>query len=121
MVVNVVRVDYRNSLVKSRSSFLHLLFALLLLLAQQLAMTHAISHIDVPQSATQEKHLPEAGHCDQCLSFSSLGTAVSTTHQNNFASLYQQVRIQPDFDGQVFPLRQLAFHSRAPPLDTRTI
>ena len=99
----------------NRRSVLHVLFALLLLVAQQLAIAHAIGHVYSDTSArTSDQGEPVAEFCDQCLALAQLGAAAGTVHRFECA------------DGEFGPLppaTQVSFHSpflaafsaRAPP------
>jgi hypothetical protein len=53
------------------------LLALALLLAQQGAVWHSLSHLRAPSQ--QDKQLPHSDTCAQCLAFAHIGAAVSST------------------------------------------
>ncbi len=62
----------------NRRLFFHALLALLLLLAQQGAALHALSHLTetVPAHAGQEKSLPHSPVCDKCVAYAEIGGGV---------------------------------------------
>lgn len=56
------------------------LLSLALLLAQQGAAWHMLSHLrTAPVSSQQDKQLPHPETCAQCLAFAHMGAAASTT------------------------------------------
>jgi hypothetical protein len=102
--------------VKPRSIIAHCLLALLLLLSQQLAAMHAVSHIaDARAHSSQEKQLPVDQACAQCLAFAQIGSAL-TGHAFVFAdnSIDDAVRIAAPHQ-RVRAESFNAFRSRAPP------
>lgn len=63
---------------KTRSALAHWLLALLLLLSQQLATVHGLSHLsDARNRTTQEKQLPADQACAQCVAFAQVGTGLT--------------------------------------------
>jgi hypothetical protein len=102
--------------VKPRSIIANWLLALLLLLSQQLATMHAVSHIaDARAHSTQEKQLPADQACSQCLAFAQIGSAL-TGHTFTFADngIDEAVRIAaPPQHARAESFH--AFRSRAPP------
>jgi len=102
--------------VKTRSVIAHCLLALLLLLSQQLAAVHAVSHIgDARTHSTQEKQLPADQVCAQCLAFASIGSAL-TGHAPAFVGngVDDAVDVTMPHD-RARPEAFRAFQSRAPP------
>jgi hypothetical protein len=72
----------------TRRSLLHVLLSLLLLLSQQMAMAHAMSHWTsslAPAAERQSSHSELSSafahdrSCAQCLAFAQIGTAVGST------------------------------------------
>ena len=62
----------------NRRLFFHALLALLLLLAQQGAALHAISHLTeiVSTHSGQDKNLPHSPACDKCIAYAEVGGGV---------------------------------------------
>jgi hypothetical protein len=97
------------------------MLALLLLLSQQMAIAHAITHVGdgrghTSQQSSQEKQLPAHEACAQCLAFAQIGSGLATAscslpdHGPDEAT-YDRVR---HASASLAPLR--AFQSRAPPV-----
>ncbi|MES2933493.1 MAG: hypothetical protein V4805_08410 [Pseudomonadota bacterium] len=62
-----------------RSSFLRILLSLLLLLSQQMAIAHAVSHLaDGDQRSRSEKSLPIDSVCEHCLAFAQIGGVLAS-------------------------------------------
>ena len=55
-----------------------LLFALVLLFAQQGGTLHTLSHVFAEQTQQQDKQIPHAQDCEQCTTFAQLGSALSS-------------------------------------------
>lgn len=55
------------------------LLALALLLAQQGAVWHSLSHLRAPSPSQQDKQLPHSDTCAQCLAFAHMGAGVSSS------------------------------------------
>lgn len=56
------------------------LLALALLLAQQGAVWHALSHLRAaPSPSQQDKQLPHSETCAQCMAFAHIGAAATST------------------------------------------
>lgn len=105
---------------------IHLVLVLLLLLSQQMALTHALTHISPPavsgtqsgaQSRTQsDDQLPREMQCMKCFAFASVGSALASSPHAWSADL---IPGWIDIPGPATtPLRNAfrAFDSRAPPL-----
>jgi len=62
----------------NRRLFFHALLAMLLLLAQQGAALHALSHLTeiVPAHSGQDKNLPHSPVCDKCIAYAEIGGGV---------------------------------------------
>ena len=63
---------------KSRSLLVHLAFAFVMLLSQQLGIAHEITHLGAPPSSgvVRGKKLPPEMQCSQCLAFAAIGAAL---------------------------------------------
>ena len=89
-----------------------ILLGLLLIFAQQAAVTHALSHHSKQQQ--QDKHFPGAKACEKCAAFAELSAAVAST-----ASVFHIAAFTPRVPcAAVGGVTQAAFslyHSRAPP------
>lgn len=69
------------ALVKVHRTFAHIAFAFLLLLSQQLGISHAITHLsaDASSGSTQKKQLPAERQCEQCLSYAALDSGLTSS------------------------------------------
>lgn len=107
---------------KIRPAILHLLFALLLLVAQQLAMAHALAHAGTATAnSTQDQSLPGESYCDQCLAATAIGSALTAALPPLPANLFDHASIRTDFVERCFPATTRPFNSRAPPPANSTI
>lgn len=101
---------------KIRPALRHALLALLLLLSQQLGVTHAVSHLSAPpQRASQDQQLPVDQSCEQCLAFASIGSALTNPP---FVFLVGPAHYALPValpSGNFVPRTIAAFRSRAPP------
>ena len=102
---------------KVHRTFVHIAFAFLLLLSQQLGMSHAITHLsaDASASSTQKKQLPAERQCEQCLSFAALDSGLTGS-----PPAFQRPADPIDVDVKVMlaaprPANIRAFEARAPP------
>lgn len=95
-----------------------MLLALLLLLSQQMALAHAVTHIRQPveSGSTTDDGLPDELQCIKCFAFASVGTALSSAALSWFIAL--DARWSTPAGIVIHPRRSLlrAFDSRAPPL-----
>jgi len=98
-------------------TFLHIVFAFLLLLCQQWGISHAITHIagNANPDNVQKKQLPGEKQCERCLAFAASGTGLT-----NSSSAFMRPAGPIDVDTELpfsGPLLALihAFESRAPP------
>lgn len=100
-----------------RSVFARIAFILFLLVAQQQAVVHAISHFS-PHAASgvSKKQLPSELQCEQCLAFAAIGSALTGSHA------HPPLPAAPAIVGVVAPSPApvialwRAFNPRAPPL-----
>jgi hypothetical protein len=113
-----------------RRRIVHVLLSLLLLVSQQMAFAHAMSHLtgklggahpvaalsqpdtdnDLSSSVAQDRS------CSQCLVFAQMATAIGSTPRQ-FAPLdLQDERIIALVTTEATPRTVCAFHSRAPPV-----
>lgn len=113
-----------------RRRIVHVLLSLLLLVSQQMAFAHAMSHLtgklggshpvaglsqpdtdnDLSSSVAQDRS------CAQCLVFAQMATAIGSTPRQ-FAPLdLQDERIIALVTTEAVPRTVCAFHSRAPPV-----
>lgn len=99
-----------------RRSFLSLIFAVLLVFAQQVAVSHPYEHTaDWQQKSSDQKQAPaHAEFCGKCVALADISSAVGTKSQS--------LQIIPGQIVQTTTLRQsivsahfLPYHSRAPP------
>lgn len=104
----------------SRRLVLRVLLALQLLVAQQLAFTHALSHWGRGSAAAAESKATRLAVgeqlCEQCLAFAHIANAVGNDvlHFALPATLAARIAL-PDHVG-VWPRTCCAFDSRAPPI-----
>lgn len=109
----------------TRRSVTRVLLSLLLLLSQQMAMSHMVSHLSgraVPAAVQHRgadgglsKSIAQDQWCDQCLSFAQIAGAVGSPTRT-FAPLDSGADPLPTLAGHSPCARTVcAFHSRAPP------
>jgi hypothetical protein len=107
--------------VRTPSVIAHWLLALSLLVSQQLALVHAVSHIadarpPTSQHTPQNKQLPAEQSCAQCLAFAQIGSALTgSTLPAQAAGIDDAVNVVPPA-GRLGPDIFSAFHPRAPPV-----
>ena len=113
----------------SRRSFTRVLLSLLLLISQQMAMTHVISHVagalDTAAQVQQGEEDDDSGlsnaiakdqSCHQCLAFAQIATALGNTPRY-FAATDIMSRAGVSVATQAGCTRTVCvFQSRAPPL-----
>lgn len=110
-----------------RRSFLSLLFAVLLVLAQQAAMLHPYVHVaDSQQNSTQskldnskqdkqDKRAPSHTEvCGKCIALADIEHIVGSTSQTLNIAVGQYV-LSTAINQSFFVTQRLAYHSRAPP------
>lgn len=98
-------------------SFIHIAFAFLVLLSQQLGISHAITHLAVKadSGSLQKKQLPLEKQCEQCLAFAALDSGLTSSSPTLLrpAGPIDAYAAMP-FIGPLLAVI-LAFESRAPP------
>lgn len=109
-----------------RRSISHVLLALLLLISQQMAITHVMSHWTgrivngehaqaVQDEGGLSKSVAQDQSCGQCLAFAQIASAVGSSPRA-FVSPDQQSHALPVNAAQSCAARTVCpFHSRAPP------
>ena len=110
----------------SRRALNHLLLSILLLLSQQMAISHVISHWGARASAStvhakaatddgfSKRLAPDQG-CEQCLAFAQIATAVGQETRSFAAPSQGTWAIAALAPHRVFVRAPCAFRSRAPP------
>ncbi len=108
------------ALVKVHRTFALIAFAFLLLLSQQLGISHAITHLsaDASSGSTQKKQLPAERQCEQCLSFAALDSGLTGS-----SPTFERPAGPIDAYGEVMftaprPAIIRAFEPRAPPFSS---
>lgn len=95
-----------------RNIFLRSLLAVVLLFAQQGALTHGIAHTLAEQS--QEQPLPHDKHCDLCEAYAQIGGAIGSSHIHfDFTASFDEAR--PSYSASFHSGAFAAFAARAPP------
>ena len=100
--------------------FPSLLFALVVLFAQQGSATHTLSHIFAEQTQQQNKKAPHALDCEQCTAYAQLGSALNSGFLSfdlgsSLAELYTQHYLA------LFTRHTLPAIARGPPALQRSI
>ena len=106
---------------KLRHAAARLALSLLLLLSQQLAFAHALSHLsaETASGVSRQKQLPPELQCDQCLAFAAIGSAVNTPPHAFVIGQPASLLQAPPTSARLLPSPQRAFDSRAPPVVVR--
>lgn len=94
------------------------MLALLLLLSQQMALSHAVTHLSSPvESGTRsDDPLPSEMQCIKCFAFASVGAALGASLLPWFINLaYRLIRLATPVANRPRGFIR-AYHSRAPPL-----
>jgi hypothetical protein len=108
----------------ARRSITHFLLSLLLLVSQQMAMSHVITHCGdlvatAEPSQAADGALSEAiakdQSCGHCLTFAQLASAVGDTPRASAPSTAGSQAAVPNLDPAFCARTVCAFHSRAPP------
>lgn len=112
-----------------RRSVIRVLLSLLLLLSQQMALAHAVSHwsgrsgVDAPSAEQQpagERSLSEAfaldQSCSQCLAFAQIGGGVNSEAFRFVALDAAAARVCREPSHALGARTVCAYHSRAPPV-----
>ena len=97
-----------------RRSSLNVLIALFLLIAQQAAYTHALSHFDHRAPTTENKQLPHSKACERCGLAAQLGTGL-LSQSAAFLSVATYVCTTLHLSRAYHPTAPRRFLSRAPP------
>jgi len=112
-----------------RRSILHLLLSLLLLVSQQMAFAHAMSHwtgkiapahpaaVNIGFDAERDlsSSVAQDGSCSQCLAFAQMASAIGSTPRQFVPLDFQAERAGTFAAIAAIPRTVCAFHSRAPP------
>lgn len=106
---------------KLRQPALHLVFAFLLLLSQQMGLAHAVLHLSSgaetsADSTSQDKQLPRETQCSKCFAYASIGSALTTPSASFFADFFVSRADRGVAVDQILPRVIRAFDSRAPPV-----
>jgi hypothetical protein len=112
----------------TRQAFIRVLLSLLLLISQQMATTHVLSHLtgSLERSAATQVRQPgddplssalaQDQSCSQCLAFAQLAGPLASTPPS-FVIPHQKFSASDDVEVRVAGARVvLAFQSRAPPV-----
>ncbi|MFN3398354.1 MAG: hypothetical protein ACK4ZS_07450 [Sulfurimicrobium sp.] len=102
---------------KARSRLLlFLLLAFALLLAQQGAAMHALSHLaePLPSHSQQDKHLPHSPACEKCVAYAGVGSAVAASGLALPPAAMGETLFAVEPGGRL-PQSVRHYHSRAPP------
>jgi hypothetical protein len=89
----------------------------LLLVTQQLGVAHAVLHLS-PGSVhgtVSDKKIPAEAHCEQCLAYASIGSALTGDVFPIFIAAAANPVSVPVLTQWILPSPLCAFHSRAPP------
>jgi hypothetical protein len=108
-------------------SFLSLLFAFLLLFAQQQSLVHPLEHLalenlagsqqktsDQTQSPSEKQTLPHTDNCSKCDALAGIGSAVSSKSQIVHA-LSARFEFLSSAKQPIISAHFQPYHSRAPP------
>jgi len=102
------------SVAAARRSSLNILVALFLLIAQQAAYTHALSHFDHRAPSTEHKQLPHSKACERCGLAAQLGTGL-LSQSAAFLSVATYACTTFHLSRAFHPTAPRRFLSRAPP------
>lgn len=100
--------------------FLPVFLAFVLLFAQQGGVVHALRHALAEQSQHQDNQTPHSNACEQCTSYSQLGSALNSSHFSFdlLASLTQELA---QHHVAVHTQQTLIATARGPPAFQRSI
>lgn len=112
-----------------RRCYVHILLSLLLLVSQQMAFAHAMSHwtgqAKSPNPAAAlvqdeagrdlSSSVAQDGSCSQCLAFAQMASAVGSTPRQFVPLDLREERIDALAATTATPRTVCVFHSRAPP------
>lgn len=100
----------------TRRLYLSLLFAVLLVFAQQVAMLHPYVHTaDWQQKSSEDKQAPKHYEvCGQCVALAGIGSAIGS---QSHALIFEpgQFELSTKLHQSIISERFLPYHSRAPP------
>lgn len=98
-----------------KRTFSSLLFAFALLMAQQGAAWHALSHYRTdPVSSEPDKSLPHSEQCAQCVAYAQTGAA-ATTSPFVFLALSLSTERIIHLGASILPAPDCPYQSQAPP------
>ncbi|MES3020185.1 MAG: hypothetical protein V4857_01240 [Pseudomonadota bacterium] len=112
----------------NRRSVIRVLLSLLLLLSQQMAASHALSHYsgklgNTPASSAQQaderdlsSSFAQDPSCDECLAFAQLSGALGSNTRNAVAEANASCRVEHRSNRAAVERTTCHFHSRAPPV-----
>jgi len=92
-----------------------LMLAVLLVIAQQAAYWHSLSHLDRKAPIGHSKQLPQSKACGQCGLSSQLGTGLLSCLQFS-VSAWRTPRAEAHHSSLFTPSAPRRFRSRAPPI-----
>ena len=111
-----------------RRRIVHVLLSLLLLVSQQMAFAHALSHwtgklpaaaaavaASVDGDSDLSSSVAQDQSCSQCLAFAQMASAIGSTPRQFVPLDLQAERIDAGACAGALPRTVCAFHSRAPP------
>jgi hypothetical protein len=108
-----------------RRRLVHVMLALMLLVSQHLAVSHAMSHWanarEIASSTEQgaesrvSKSLAQDQTCDKCLAFAQIATAVGSSSANALAIDLVSIAVAPQACHANLARCDVAYQSRAPP------
>jgi hypothetical protein len=108
-----------------RRRFIHVMLALMLLVSQHLALSHAMAHWanarEIASSTEQgaesrvAKSLSQDQTCDKCLAFAQIATAVGSASGTALAVDVTSVPVAPQSCHANLARCDVAYQSRAPP------
>lgn len=95
-------------------------FALVLLLAQQGGVLHALRHVLAEQTQQKDKQTPHSNECEQCTSYAQLGSALNSSF---FSFDLHDVLVQDPAQHHVVVFTQhiLVATARGPPVFQRSV
>ena len=114
----------------TRRSFTRVLLSLLLLMSQQMAISHAMTHWVSSRDGVAQLHKAASQHqeeggissafaqdqtCEQCLAFAQIAGAVGSPSRTFIAAGAASCGVGPSAAQADFPCSPCGFQSRAPP------
>jgi hypothetical protein len=107
-----------------RRRLVHVMLALMLLVSQHMALSHAMAHwANARETASSEqsaesrvaKSLSQDQTCDKCLAFAQIASAVGSSSGNAIAIDVESISVAPQACHANLARCDLAYQSRAPP------